>query len=193
MLVYLPAGALYSSVKLKVEKLDQSRPYSGIYKVGEPHIPMQRPMSLNIKCSFPDSLLATKAVIASVGKNGAMWSVGGVYDKQKEEICANISSFGTFTVAVDTIAPVVNTTLSNGAVVKSGNIVFRISDRLSGIKKYRVEIDGAWTLAEFDAKTRRLIVPLKYSRIKKGQKHNLKVTVIDRVGNQTVLNRNFTW
>lgn len=192
-MAYIPAGSLYSSVNLKVEKLDKKMPYSGIYKIGEPHIPMHRAMNLRIKCSFADSLLAEKAVVASVGKNGAMWSVGGKYDPQKGEISVNIASFGTFTVAVDTIAPKITTTLSNGATVKGASLVFRISDRLSGIQRYRVEIDGAWVLAEFDAKTRRLIVPLKYARISKGKRHNVKVSVIDRVGNESILKRSFIW
>ena len=193
LVAYLPAGALYSSVKLKVEKLPNVGPYSGVYRIGDGHIPIHSVMNLNIKCSFADTLLADKAVIASVGKNGAMWSVGGKYNKEKGEISANVGSFGVFTVAVDTIAPKVTTALKNGAAVGSGSLVFRISDGLSGIRSYRVCIDGHWVLAEFDAKTRRLIVSLKHAKITRGKKHNAVVSVVDRVGNEAVLKRSFIW
>ena len=70
---------------------------------------------------------------------------------------------------------------------------FVIKDKLSGLKDYRVEIDGHWVLAEFDAKNARLSVPLADARIKKGIMHSLKLVVTDNKGNQKVLERKFKW
>ncbi|MBQ5828201.1 MAG: M23 family peptidase, partial [Bacteroidales bacterium] len=118
---------------------------------------------------------------------------GGKYDAQKGEMNANVLSLGNFTVAVDLVAPVITPTIQNGAVVKGNSVVFRIKDNLSGIKDYRVEIDGHWVLAEHDAKTRRVIVPLQYAKITKGKKHSLVFVLEDNCGNSTTLKRTFTW
>ena len=102
-------------------------------------------------------------------------------------------SLGKFTVGVDLAAPEITPTISNGAVVKGNVIVFRLRDRLSGIKKYRVEIDGHWVLAQQDAKTRRIIIPLQDARIQKGRKHTLEFVAEDNCGNESRLKRVFTW
>jgi hypothetical protein len=100
---------------------------------------------------------------------------------------------GKFTVGVDLQAPQITATLANNAVVKGSSIVFRLRDNLSGIKNYRVEIDGHWVLAEHDAKTRRIIIPLQHARIKRGGKHKLVFVAEDNCGNVSRMERVFTW
>ncbi len=108
-------------------------------------------------------------------------------------VSGKLYSFGNYTVAVDTTAPYVKANFNNGAVLKGNVISFTIRDRMSGIRSYRVEIDGHWVLAEFDAKTARLRVPLKDARIKRGIVHKAVATVIDNKGNKTVVKRSFKW
>lgn len=58
----------------------------------------------------------------------------------------------------------------------------RIADKLSGIKTYRAEIDGQWVLMEFDAK--RGLLTYDFNDIElTGEKHTLKVIVVDNVNN----------
>ena len=106
---------------------------------------------------------------------------------------AKISTFGNYTVALDMDAPEVIPNFKNGAVLKGNTVSFVIRDRLSGIGEYRVEIDGHWVLARFDAKTSRLTVPLTEARIKRGANHKLEIKVSDNKGNQTIVKRNFKW
>ena len=106
---------------------------------------------------------------------------------------ANVLSLGSFTVGVDLVLPQITATLKDNAVVQGNSIVFRMRDNLSGIKDYRVEIDGHWVLAEHDAKTRRVIIPLQHARIKKGIKHSLVFEVEDNCGNVSRIKRRFTW
>jgi len=58
----------------------------------------------------------------------------------------------------------------------------RIYDKLSGIKSYRAEIDGEWILMEFDAKRGLLTYDFNDKELS-GEKHTLKLMVVDNVNN----------
>ena len=75
----------------------------------------------------------------------------------------------------------------------SVKLSFSIRDRLSGIGKYEVEIDGRWVLAEFDAKRSRLAANLADAGIERGKRHALIIRVSDNKGNETVVKRDFKW
>ena len=59
---------------------------------------------------------------------------------------------------------------------------FRIYDKLSGIKSYRAEINGEWILMEFDAKRGLLTYNFNDKELT-GEKHTLKLMVVDNVNN----------
>lgn len=105
----------------------------------------------------------------------------------------NIGSFGNYTVVYDTQAPDVNLKLANGAALKASSFSFTMRDNLSGIRKYRVEIDGHWVLAKYDSKYAKVTVPLKSARIKKGVMHDCTITVEDKKGNVRTIARKFRW
>lgn len=58
-----------------------------------------------------------------------------------------IRELGTYTVAVDTVSPRV--TPLNRSQWKSGNIQFKIGDAETGVKDYKVMIDGRFELFQF--------------------------------------------
>ena len=190
--VNLPICALYSSIYFTVDTLQRVSPYSPVWKIHRPQIALHKPAEIAIKCNLPDTLAAS-AFLASVSNNGKLSYAGGSYDVGKGEVRGQISSFGNYTVGFDLTPPTITPSFNHGAVIKGNTISFILRDNLSGIKKYRVEIDGKWVLAEFDAKNRKLSVPLEYSKIKKGVKHNFVIKVWDNVDNVRSLNRTFTW
>ena len=191
--LYIPQGVLYNSINLSVDTLENRvTPFAPVWRVANDRIPMRRSASVALKCNLPDSLVK-KAFVAYVYGNNTLGYAGGKYDTLRREMVANVLSLGKFTVGVDLAAPEITPTISNGAVVKGNVIVFRLRDRLSGIKKYRVEIDGHWVLAQQDAKTRRIIIPLQDARIQKGRKHTLEFVAEDNCGNESRLKRVFTW
>jgi hypothetical protein len=67
-------------------------------------------------------------------------------------------NFGSFFIAIDTIAPtIVPVNIANGKNMAGlSKMSFRISDGLSGIKSFNGYIDGKWVLMEFDTKTANL-------------------------------------
>ena len=189
--INIPAASLYRSVYFKLDTLDaRVRPYSPVWRIHTPEIPLHTPATVSVKYEGPQEL-ADKALLALVRKDGSLSGAGG--SVEDSVLTAKLHAFGDYTVAVDTVAPSVNSSFTDGAVLQGSQVSFVIKDKLSGLKDYRVEIDGHWVLAEFDAKNARLSVPLADARIKKGIMHSLKLVVTDNKGNQKVLERKFKW
>lgn len=188
----IPQASLYRSIYFKADTVKKwETPYSACWQVMSDDIPLHSGAYLAIKYTGPDTL-SSKAILASVSKNGRFWGVGGKVDTTGY-MRARIYSFGTYAVTVDTIPPTVRASFSDGAQLKSSTVSFIIRDALSGIKKFNVSIDGHWVLAIFDAKTARLSVNLQNARIKRGVSHNLVLKVTDNMDNTTVVKRNFKW
>lgn len=190
--VHIPQASLYSSIYFQVDTA-QTRitPYAPVWKIHKPTVPLHFPMEIRIQSTLPDSL-RSKAFIAQVSPSGRLSYAGGECDSTGT-FKTKTSAFGDYTVATDITPPKITPSIANNAIVKGNKISFVIGDNLSGVNTYRVEIDGHWALAELDGKTSRLTVPLQYAKIKKGGKHNLVITVTDRVGNIAIVKRNFTW
>lgn len=189
--INIPSASLYRSIYFTLDSAaSRVTPFAPVWQVHTGDIPLHTAASLQIKYEGPDSLSA-KALIVSCGANGRLYGVGGKYENGV--VKAKVSSFGNYTIGVDIMPPVITPNFKNGAVI-SGNVVsFIIKDALSGIKNYRVEIDGHWVLAEFDAKRSRLSVPLNEAKIKKGITHKLKISVVDNKDNEAVATRSFKW
>ncbi len=189
--ITIPSASLYRSIWFNADTLGKRvNGCSPVWKIHTPEVPLHTPATVSIRYEGPDSL-AHKALLASVRKDGRLSGAGG--SVENGQLVAKLYSFGNYTVAVDTVAPSVTPNFNNGAVLKGDKVSFVIRDRLSGIKNYRVEIDGHWVVAEFDAKTARLTVPLADARIKRGIMHNLKVVVTDNKENETAIKRRFKW
>lgn len=96
---------------------------------------------------------------------------------------ADVKYFGSFTVAADTVPPVVTpSNFKDGATITKKELRLKITDDFSGIATYNCFISGRWVLAEYDPKVAALIIDSKLLR--KGQ-NTLAVKVADAVGNLT--------
>ena len=189
----MPLGVLYNNIYMHIDTLEQRiTPFAPVWNAGSGRVALRSAVSVGVECNLPDSLVS-KAFVAYVYTGGKLGYAGGKYDPQSRMMSADVLSLGSFTVAVDMVPPQITSTLANNAAVKGNSLVFRIRDDLSGVKGYRVEIDGHWVLAEHDAKTRRVIVPLQHARIKKGMKHSLVFELEDNCGNVARMKRNFVW
>lgn len=189
--ISIPPASLYRNIYFQLDSAESRiTPFAPVWRVHTGEVPLHSGATIQIAYSGPDSL-ASKALIASCGANGRLYGIGGRYENGV--VKAKISTFGNYTIALDQDAPEIIPNFKNGAVLRGNAVSFVIRDRLSGIGSYRVEIDGHWVLARFDAKTARLTVPLKEAKIKRGITHKLQITVVDNKGNQTVVKRNFKW
>jgi hypothetical protein len=75
-------------------------------------------------------------------------------------------------------------------VGKQQNLVFKISDNLSGIQSYRGTLNGKWILMDYDAKSSLLVYSFD-DRIRPG-KNSFRLVVKDAVGNETVYQATLT-
>lgn len=186
----VPPASLYSSAYITVDTAStRVSQYSPLWKIGSPEIPLQNGAKIAIKTSVPESL-ASKALVALVSANGRLTSVGGIY--KDGYMSVRIGYFGNYTVVIDNKPPKIYANFKNGATIKSGILLFSISDDLSGVKSYSVTIDDKWVLASLDGKTSKLKVLLKQEGVTRG-KHNVRVVVMDAKGNSSYIERIFIY
>ena len=184
--VYFDAKTMYNPIDKSVVVGDYPNSLSDLYAVQLKDIPVHKKFVLQIK--LKDSLKScdNKAVIVSVSDDKRkISSKGGVC--QDGWMVASIKSFGNYTVLLDTIAPVVNfINVHKGKTIKGlGTINLKISDNLSGIKKYNVFIDDKWILANYYPRAAALkIKSSEWAYLSEGP-HKLKAVVEDDRGNIT--------
>jgi len=174
----IPQGRLYDDVELNYRLLVDSTAVSYQYQLHDCPVPLHEPCPLKIGVhKFPVTDMSKYYVVQL--KNGKKASRGGRFENGYMH--ATVSELGTFAVTIDTIAPRV--VPLNRNAWKNGNIQFKITDAETGIKSYKVYIDGAFALFTFSSKNARL--KLKHpNRLKKGIPHELTVEVTDYCGNQ---------
>jgi hypothetical protein len=126
-----------------------------------------------------------KLLMAGLSSSGKTYSLGGSFKNNRVE--TSTRSFGRFTLAIDSIPPVVKLRKAPAGNNYSNrkNIEVIISDSFSGIKKYNCLIDDQWALFEYDAKNKRLTGTFKDMPFLKKGSHQLKVIVTDNKGNET--------
>ncbi|MEO8795162.1 MAG: M23 family metallopeptidase [Daejeonella sp.] len=186
--IVIPQGTLYTDLNLNyTTSAKPSGGYSKIMNVHNKLTPLHKYYALWIK---PDSTLSddlkSKAIIVDTKRN----SQGGNFEDGF--VKASSRTFGSFYVAVDTVAPrIVPVNISDGKNMSGiSKIIFKISDNLSGIRSFKGMIDGKWTLMQFDAKTATLWHTFD-ERTTSGE-HQLQLVVTDLKDNSKTYTANFS-
>jgi murein DD-endopeptidase MepM/ murein hydrolase activator NlpD len=152
--VTLPKGTLYNDLNFIYKKgvKPQQNAYSAMHQIHNNLTPLHIGFELWIKADSSLTKYQQKALIVNANRS----SQGGFYENGY--VKATPKNFGSFFIAIDTIAPtIVPVNIANGKNMSSlSKMSFRISDNLSGIKSFNGYIDGKWILMEFDTKTANL-------------------------------------
>ncbi len=185
----LPATSLYYSGWFpysKVAEADSSANIlSPVWKLGDPSLPLHRQGELFLECSLPDSL-HSKACLAYY-QDGTFSYAGGKWDG--DGVRGKVG-FGTWCVTTDTTPPTISFWERKGNILRAGGeILIYVEDDFSGIKDYRVEIDGKWHLSMF--KRGSISLRIDPTRVSRGNNHTIVVSVEDNCGNGTVVSREF--
>ena len=103
-----------------------------------------------------------------------------------------VKNLGKFSLVLDTIAPKITIakSIEGKWLTDKTAIQLTISDSLSGIKSYNGYLNGNWILFEYDNKTKRIIHDFSDGIVAEGA-NELKVVVIDNVGNSTTFETHF--
>ena len=192
----VPGKALYDDM-IMIAKEDSSRDNRYLSPVidfsYESAIPLHKRCRFKIKPykTIPAALQPKLTIVKLNGKG--MYDVGGNYTKSGF-VETKIRNFGKFTIAADTIPPQIRPlNIYDGKRMNVENIIFKISDDLTGIGGYSCFIDGKWTRIDYDIKEHKLYCKFKETVIKENKLHKLILTVTDEKSNFTVYKTNFVY
>ena len=185
----LPKGLLYDDLYLDVQISPDSNFVSYVYKLVPEVIPLHSwgTIKLGIRTDVMED--TEKYYIVGINKKNKTYPIGGTYVNGYME--TRIRELGTYTVAVDTIAPVIS--LINKAGWKTGTLKLKVKDEESGIKSYRGTVDGKYVPFGLQIMSDQLVVKLDPKVIEREKNHKLEVTVIDNCNNSSILTENFYW
>ena len=182
--VAFPKYTFYNDLYLDFEVKDS------IVKVHSPIVPLNKRYTLTFDVSNYSSEEKKQLYIASIHKKGRTQYETTV--KKDSTFYTSTKKLGNFKLLTDTINPKI--TLYNFKneqwLTHSKTLKLKISDKESGIKSYRGEIDGEWILLEYNVKKGTLTYDFK-DKVFTTAKHLLKVTITDNAGNSTTINANF--
>ncbi len=146
---------------------------------------LKRNVTLKIKSDLEGDELNNKTIMVKIASNGTTSPVSGIY--KDGWYSASISSFGTYSLMIDSIAPVIeNITTSYDSVYNCPVLEVKVSDNFSGIKNYSCTINNKWYLAEYDRKNSTIYVLLNQFT---ESEFNFKIDLTDVCGNTTIFSK----
>ncbi len=179
MQLVIPRGMLYEDVPLEVSLSKDTSAVAYTYRLGNEPVPLHAGCTLMIAVRQRPVEDTSKYYVVRRTEKGRNASAGGEYENGWMK--TTIRQLGEYSVAVDTVAPRITPLVQKGW--RTGNIRFKITDAETGIKDYKVKIDGEFALFAFSSKNATL--SMKHpERLKKTGKHTLEVVVTDHCGNE---------
>lgn len=142
--VFFAEGSLFDSLAFEVSYRTDSLLPNSIVTLGNKNVPLKNAIEVVLK---PDAEFDNKeqtAIYQVYGKKSYGY-VGG--DWKEGHVEAKIRSFGDFTILQDSIGPVVKP-----LIVNRDRIVFKLEDKMSGLKEVRATLNGEWLLMASDPK-----------------------------------------
>jgi hypothetical protein len=99
---------------------------------------------------------------------------------------------GKYALVLDVIPPKISIAKSiEGKWLSDKKFIqFTISDDLSGIKSYNGYLNGKWILFEYDNKTKKITHNFSDGIVAEGA-NELKIIVVDNLGNSTIFETQF--
>ncbi|WP_051929474.1 M23 family metallopeptidase [Flavobacterium sp. 83] len=112
--------------------------------------------------------------------------------KKDNVVNTKVKTLGKYALVMDTIAPkiVIAKPIEGKWLSDQKTIQLTVNDSLSGIKSYNGYLNGNWILFEYDNKTKKIIHNFNDGIVAEGA-NDLKVVVIDNVGNSSIFETHF--
>ena len=186
----IPKGMLYDDVLLNYSVRADSGDIAFTYQLNDTRIPMHNACDLRIGLRRRPVEDVTKYYVAGVTARGGKYRIGGKYEDGVMKV--RIRDLGTYTVAVDTVPPVI-TPVNQAQWGRTGKIIFKAKDKETGINTYRGTIDGKYALfGKPNSISGNLVYEIDPKRVERG-KHVVEITVTDGCGNRTTEQFTFVW
>lgn len=183
----IPRGNLYNDVPFRYSVERDSNALAAIHRLHDKPVALHQRARLSLFLQHDTLANKRQYGVVRLQKGRATW-IGGTY--RKGWIDAEIRELGDYTLRQDTQPPRI-TPLRPKQGGAARRLQFRLTDNLSGVERYRGEIDGHYALFEMDAKS---VITYRFDpdRLPRG-KHQLKLTVVDACGNEAVHTETFVW
>lgn len=182
--VYFPSGTFYEDFYINLKKGNDT------IGVHNNTVTAHKRFTITFDVSQYNEEMRQQMFIARLDKKMKPHHVST--SKRGTTFSTRTRNLGTYTIAMDTIAPKIqpknfkkNKWLSNYSYLS-----LRISDDLSGIDTYSAKINGEWILMEYESKKQTLTYNFDDKILDKKQ-CNLEVVVTDNVGNSTTFTSTF--
>ena len=192
--LYFPKGCFYENVYMHYEALpdESSNIYSFVHHIHDFKTPIHKYFDISIEPQSIPVNLQDKAFIAYCGKNNSVTNCGGTWKEGK--LKSKVRSFGDYCIMIDNVSPSIQPVAFKSNMRGYNKMTFKIKDNfgtagnVSGLK-FRAIIDGRWALMEYDSK-KDLIIH-RFDKDFATGTHQLRLTVEDNRGNETVFERSF--
>ena len=187
MAALFPEKSMYQPENIKYNSTNFANAQSALFTIMDKGIPLHKKFILKLKLKDSTLKCNEKAVVVSVSDDQKkIISKGGVC--KDGWITAELKSFGNYTVLIDSINPVIKSlNVIEGKNINGLNYLhFKISDNLSGIKKYDVFIDDKWVLANYSPKSSNLKVYSREFNYLEAGNHIFKIKIEDERGNVSI-------
>lgn len=182
--IYIPANSLYEDTYLDIK--DEG----DILKFHENVVPIHSNISITTDISSYNEADKDKLYIGRLNYKGLPYYTSTT--RNGDKLTAKTRTFGSYTVASDTLPPEIKPlNFDEGKWISNQNFLqVKITDDLSGISSYRATINGKFILMEYDYKKDVLTYNFN-DNINLESENNLKVIVIDNVGNSATFEAKF--
>lgn len=177
--VHIPSGALYNTAEFNLFKKGDNT-----YVIGEAYVPLQKHMTLSWEL---DSVKQRKQgwFVWEYDNRGKKSAITG--ERKDAVLEIQTRSTGSYQLDQDLKRPevrIVKNTPSLRSNSSFKEIQVHAADDKTGIDRYSARIDGSFARIDFDYKKEllKVIIPKELA----AGNHNLRIVVIDGVGNTTV-------
>lgn len=180
--VFFPAGTFYNDFDLNFGVSN------GVMTIHDDTVPVISNFTIAMKSDYYTTN-KDKVFIGRVNGSGVSYNS----TREKNNVYEiRTKTLGKYKLAIDTVAPVVSMSrpIEGKNLDAQKNIQVSISDGLSGIQSYNGYLNGKWILMEYENKSNLLTYDFSDGVSVVG-KNELKVVVIDNVGNSTTFETHF--
>jgi murein DD-endopeptidase MepM/ murein hydrolase activator NlpD len=181
--VFFPAGTFYDDFNLNFDV------QNNVLTVHDDTVPAHTNFTITMENDSYPVEQKSKVFIGRITGGGVSYNT----TREKNNVYeAKVRTLGQYKLAIDTIAPVIKIAKSiEGKRVDTQKLLkVSISDNLSGIKSYNGYLNEKWILMEYDNKTGYLTHDFSDGIVAEGD-NELKVVVVDNVGNSAIFETHF--
>jgi len=183
MSVFFPAGTFFDDFNMNFDVKGDT-----LY-LHDDSVPVFSSFTITIEDSSFTEEQKQKVFIADID-NGR---VGYNATSRKDNVfTAKVRSLGKYALKMDTVPPTISIAnpIEGKWISAQNTIQLSINDYVSGIKSYNGYLNGNWILFEYDNKTKKITHNFNDGIVAEGA-NDLKVVVVDNVGNSTTFETHF--